>query len=120
MRRKKFDIYKFLMEADDHEMEQNQDPNQVQAPPPPGAPQAEPPQNPEMPPAQMSKAKPKNALSDVVGSSISNVSFRSVPNGGELKIKLSDSHVPLTISWVGSKVYASKPNGTTVMLSTEE
>lgn len=116
-----FDICQWLLEqAEDEssEIEQNQNNNMVQT-------NAVENQNqemgnqapPENTPAQMS-SQTKNAFRDVIGGTISDISYERVGAvGGKLTIKTSNSHIPLVVSWVNTKVSVQQPDGNVIVLS---
>lgn len=114
----KLSLLRLLKEAEnEEEIQQASAPVQT---PPMGDPNQEMPQatSPEVPPQVAQSDQSKSALSDIVGSTVSDISYERVgTNGGKLTIKTSSSHVPLTISWAGPKVTVSKQNGTVAILS---
>lgn len=112
---KKLKLSTILLEAQKNEQnfDQAQNPslgNQGQEPPSSAS---------EETPTQINVSnQSKSALADIIGSTISDISYEKIgTNGGKLSIKTSNSHIPMIISWAGPKVTVSKQNGTVVMLS---
>lgn len=96
---RKYYNLKTLFEAD--EMEQQQ------------APQAQPQQQ---APAQP-QANPAEAFRSLQGQTIAGVQYApNGGNGGTIKIKVKDSYIPFTISWVNQKVTVTDLHGNTIVL----
>lgn len=68
---------------------------------------------PQMPP----QPAPSEAFRSLQGQRISGVQFMpNGTNGGTIKIKVKDSYIPFTISWVNQTVTVTDLNGNTMVL----
>lgn len=120
MKKRKFSLVSLLKEVEKNENAPVQTQGAANVPQDPQMGQTQAQMPPEMSPQQVASQQPSSDLSDLAGTTISDASFERVgANGGKIVLKTSNSHVPAVISWVGSKVTFSKPDGTVIMLSKE-
>jgi hypothetical protein len=103
---KKFDTYNYFKMLVENEMAQ-QEQGQPQQPQSPN----------QQEPQQQQQASPSDAFRSLQGQTIAGVQFAPNGNaGGTIKIKVKNSYVPFTISWVNQQVTVTDLNGNTVVL----
>lgn len=111
----RFSILDYLYEFDDPQEQDQVDPQNVPA----EGQSQEQPETPQSVPAKMAP-QTGNAFRDILGATLSDISYEPIgAAGGRIKIKTSNSHIPLEISWVGPKVTVTQSDGDVIMLSSD-